>query len=78
MNPLFITLHCRLEPLFHSHSLRILHVWSGMDRQTDTELYTSAEEGTLPLGLVTMLFLVLLVWGCAGNTKCHISARQQR
>lgn len=49
-----------------------------MDRQTDTELYTSAEEGTLPLGLVTMLFLVLLVWGCAGNTKCHISARQQR
>lgn len=45
--------------------------------QTDMELHTSAAEGMLPLGLVTMLFLVLFVWGCAGNTKCYISAQQQ-
>lgn len=28
---------------------------------------TRAGEGTFPLGLVTMLFLVLFVWGCAGK-----------
>ena len=71
-------------PLFHTHThLHTLNFLSSVtDRQTDgrtdTELYTSAAEGTLPLGLVTMLFLVLFVWGCAGNTKCFISAQHQR
>lgn len=35
-------------------------------------MYTSAEEGTLPLGLVTMLFLVLLVCGCAGEGNTEV------
>lgn len=76
--------HCpKLHTPFRiSLSFTHLHTYSECngqtDGQTDTELYTSAEEGTLPLGLVTMLFLVLLVWGCAGNTKCFISAQQQQ
>lgn len=35
------------------------------------EVNTSAGEGRFPLGLVTMLFLVLLVWGCAGKHNTH-------
>lgn len=31
------------------------------------EVNTRAGEGMFPLGLVTMLFLVLFVWGCAGK-----------
>lgn len=36
--------------------------WRGVE-----EVNTRAGEGTFPLGLVTMLFLVLFVWGCAGK-----------
>lgn len=46
------------------------------DANTDTEqlkgveeVNTRAGEGMFPLGLVTMLFLVLFVWGCAGKEK---------
>ncbi len=35
------------------------------------EVNTSAGEGRFPLGLVTMLFLVLFVWGCAGKHNIH-------
>lgn len=35
------------------------------------EINTSAGEGRFPLGLVTMLFLVLFVWGCAGKHNIH-------
>lgn len=55
--------------------IRMFRVWCTDRRtewQTDTEVYTSAEEGTLPLGLVTMLFLVLLVWGCAGEGNTEV------
>ncbi len=33
------------------------------------EVNTRAGEGMFPLGLVTMLFLVLFVWGCAGKER---------
>lgn len=55
--------HSFTHTLTHLHTLNI-HI------KCNTELYTSADEGTVPLGLVTMLFLVLLVWGCAENTYC--------
>lgn len=62
-----------LASLSHTHLHTLNSLSSVTDRQmdgrTDTELYTSAAEGTLPLGLVTMLFLVLFVWGCAGKHK---------
>lgn len=35
----------------------------------DWEVNTRAGEGMFPLGLVTMLFLVLFVWGCAGKER---------
>lgn len=40
----------------HTHTARNV-----LDRQKHIELHTSAAEGMLPLGLVTMLFLVLFV-----------------
>lgn len=67
----------RERVLTHLHTFYLDWTRQTRDRWTQS-CNTSAEEGTLPLGLVTMLFLVLLVWGCAGNTKWHISARQQR
>ncbi|MEQ2301508.1 hypothetical protein AMECASPLE_036782 [Ameca splendens] len=41
------------------------------------EVNTRAGEGMFPLGLVTMLFLVLFVWGCAGKERRKEETQQE-
>lgn len=44
--------------------------------ERNKEVNTRAGEGTFPLGLVTMLFLVLFVWGCAGKHNIRSQLRK--